>query len=150
MHLEINLCFFSIFMICIFCIRVALHPVRSEKMCGLNVIYCMYWEDWSLTVTGVTLYLFIPVEVHKAKGVFFLLALKMSCSSALTHWTLCIFPPQSAESMVKKRKWQWKAPWSRSIQSWLTPSMSNIKLLFFLTAHIPAVSRAMRLERQWL
>lgn len=62
-----------------------------------------------------------------------------------------LYPSSSASRevcVVKKRKWQWKAPWSRSIQSWLNPSMSNIKLLFLLTAHIPAVSHAMRLERQ--
>lgn len=67
--------------------------------------------------------------------------------SADTLISLCSSSSVSGEVCVlKKRKWQRKAPWSRSIQPGLTPSMSNIKLLFFLTAHITAVSHATRLE----
>lgn len=110
------------------------------------IAWIIYWEDWSLSHT---------LAFYSSRG-----SQSHRCIFPFRSQHVLFFSPDTLNSlyssssvskevcMAKKRKWQWKAPWSWSIQSWLTPSMSNIKLLFFLTAHIPAVSRAMRLARQ--
>lgn len=132
-------------MICTFSIRVDVHSVWQNVWHTCHILRGKCIEK---TEVWVTLYSSRGSQSHRC--IFPFRSQHVLFFSPDTLNSLCSSSSSISREVcvVKKRKWQWKAPLSRSIQSWLTPSMSNIKLLFFLTAHIPAVSRAMRLERQ--